>query len=143
MANTNYKKILVPLDGSKYSERAFSEAVVLAKQCGASIVGLYVLPFSPLSYRDIRVIKETMYDEAKKNLAKAQTNADKNNVKLQQKILEGNPGELISNFANQSKNKIDLIMMGSRGRGGLKEAFLGSVSNHVMHKSKVPVMIIK
>ncbi len=119
------------------------EATVLAKQCGASIVGLYILPFSPLSYRDIRIAKETMYDEAKKNLAKAQTNAEKKGVTLQQKILEGNPGELISNFANQSKNKVDLIMMGSRGRGGLKEAFLGSVSNYVMHKSKVPIMIVK
>ncbi len=79
----------------------------------------------------------------KKNLAKAKKNAEKKGVTLQEKILEGNPGELISNFANQSRNKVDLIVMGSRGRGGLKEVFLGSVSNHVMHKSKVPMMIIK
>ncbi|NND85798.1 MAG: universal stress protein [Nitrosopumilus sp.] len=143
MANGLYKKILVPLDGSKCSERAFVEATTLAKQCDAKLVGLYVVPFSPLSYREIRVAKETMFVEAKKNLAKVKTNAEKKGLVLQEKILQGNPGELISNFANQSKNKVDLIVMGSRGRGGLKEAFLGSVSNYVMHKSKVPIMIIK
>ncbi|MCE2506132.1 MAG: universal stress protein [Nitrosopumilaceae archaeon] len=143
MANRLYKKILVPLDGSKYSERAFAEAVTLAKQCDAKIVGLSIVPFSPLSYREIRIAKETMFIESKKNLAKAKKNAEKKGVTLQEKILEGNPGELISNFANQSRNKVDLIVMGSRGRGGLKEVFLGSVSNHVMHKSKVPMMIIK
>ncbi len=143
MANGLYKKILVPLDGSKGSERALIEATKLAKQCDAKIVGLYVVPFSPLSYREIKVVKETMFVEAKKNLAKAQANAEKKGVTLQQKILEGNPGALISNFANQNKNKIDLVVIGSRGIGGLKEAFLGSISNYVMHKSKVPVMIVK
>jgi nucleotide-binding universal stress UspA family protein len=84
-----------------------------------------------------------MYEEGEAFLEKAQKTAEKKDVRLEQKILKGNPGELISNYANQSKNKVDLIMMGSRGRGGLKEAFLGSVSNYVMHKSKVPTMIIK
>ena len=84
-----------------------------------------------------------MYAEAKKNLEKAKTNVEKKGVKFQQKILEGNPGDLISNFANQSKNKMDLIFIGSRGLGGIKEAFLGSVSNHVIHKAKVPIMIVK
>ncbi|MFB5607477.1 MAG: universal stress protein, partial [Candidatus Nitrosomaritimum yanchengensis] len=46
MANGLYKKILVPLDGSKCSERALVEAITLAKQCDAKIVGLYIVPFS-------------------------------------------------------------------------------------------------
>ena len=144
MVNSTYRKILVPLDGSKCSERALSEAIILAKQCNASIVGLYVLPFSPLSFRDIRIAKEKMYEEGKQFLAKVQTNVEKGGITFQQKILEGsNPGEIISGFVNLNKNKVDLVMMGSRGMGGLKEAFLGSTSNYVMHKSKVPVMIIK
>lgn len=143
MANGLYKKILVPLDGSKCSERALTEAITLAKQCDAKLVGLYTLPFSPLSYRDTRVAQEKMYEEGEEFLEKAKKSAEKKEVQMEQKILKGNPGELISNYANQSKNKIDLIMMGSRGRGGLKETFLGSVSNYVMHKSKIPTMIIK
>jgi nucleotide-binding universal stress UspA family protein len=138
-----FNKILVPLDGSKSSKKTLSESVAFAKQNDASLVGLYVLPFSPLSYRNVKFAQEIMYGEGKKILENAQKVADKAGVVLQPKILKGTPGELISTFANQNKNKIDLIMIGSRGMGGLKELFLGSVSHHVIHKSKKPVMIIK
>ena len=81
--------------------------------------------------------------EAKENLATATITAKKNSVALQTKILKGHPGKLISYFANQKKNGIDLIVIGSRDLGGIKEMFLGSVSNFVVHKSKVSTMVVK
>ena len=84
-----------------------------------------------------------MYEEAKENLATATITAKKNSVALQTKILKGHPGKLISYFANQKKNGIDLIVIGSRDLGGIKEMFLGSVSNFVVHKSKVSTMVVK
>jgi len=39
--------------------------------------------------------------------------------------------------------RFDLVVIGARGRGSLKEAFLGSVSNAIVHKCKIPVMIVK
>jgi len=139
----NYKKILVPLDSSKRTNYVLAEAINIAKQYDASIVALYVLPFSPLSYRDNIIAQEKMYAEAKENLAKVKETAKKNGVALQTKILKGHPGKLISNFANQKKNGIDLIVIGSRDLGGFKEMFLGSVSNFVVHKSKVSTMVVK
>jgi nucleotide-binding universal stress UspA family protein len=139
----NYKKILVPLDSSKRTDYVLAEAINIAKQYDASIVALYVLPFSPLSYRDNIIAQEKMYAEAKENLAKVKETAKKNDVALQTKILKGHPGKLISNFANQKKNGIDLIVIGSRDLGGFKEMFLGSVSNFVVHKSKVSTMVVK
>jgi len=139
----NYKKILVPLDSSERSNYVLTEAINIAKRNKASIVALYVLPFSPLSYRDNIIAQEEMYEEAKKNLVKAKKTSKKNGVALQTKILKGHPGELISNFANQKKNKIDLIVIGSRDLGRLKEIFLGSVSNFVVHKSKVSTLVVK
>jgi len=141
----NYKKILVPLDSSKKTNYVLAEAINIAKQYDASIVALYILPFSPLSYRDNIIAQEKMYAEAKENLAKVKETAKKNGVALQTKILKGHPGKLISNFANQKKNGIDLIVIGSRDLdlGGFREMFLGSVSNFVVHKSKVSTMVVK
>lgn len=143
MTNSNYKKILVPIDASYKSNNALNEATAIAKQYGARIVALYVLPFSPLSYRNVRIAQETMYKDAKESFTKIKDTALKNNVTLETKILKGHPGSLIVNFANQKKNKIDLIVIGSRDLGGFKEVFLGSVSNFVMHKSKVSTLIVK
>ena len=138
----NYKKILVPLDSSKLSKHVFEEALGVAKRNDASIIALYVLPFSPLSYRNVRVAQEEMYKEAKENLEKLKK-LNKNGLSLQTKILKGHPGKLITNFANQKKNKIDLIVIGSRDLKGLKEMFLGSVSNYVVHNSKVSTLVVK
>jgi len=139
----NYKKILVPLDSSKRTNYVLTEAINIAKRNNASIVALNALPFSPLSYSDNIIAQAKMYAEAKENLAKAKETSKKNGVALQTKILKGHPGSLIAKFANQKKNGIDLIVIGSRDRGGLKEIFLGSVSNFVVHKSKVSTMVVK
>jgi len=139
----NYKKILVPLDSSKKTNYVLEEAINIAKQYDASIVALYILPFSPVSYRDNPIAQEKMFAEAKANLAKVNETAKKDGVVLQTKILKGHPGKLISNFANQKKNGIDLIVIGSRDLGGFREMFLGSVSNFVVHKSKVSTMVVK
>ena len=140
---TSYKKILVPVDASSKSSRAIDEAIDIAKQYGSTIVALYVLPFSPLSYRNVRVAQEAMYDGGKMRLAKLKEIAAKNKVPMQTKILKGHPGRIIANFANQGKNRINLVVVGSRDLGGLKEMFLGSVSNFVVHKSRVSVMVVK
>jgi nucleotide-binding universal stress UspA family protein len=139
----NYKKILVPIDASEKSDKLLKGAIDIAKRNGASLVGLYVLPFSPLSYREIRVAQEKMYQEGKQVLEKAKATAKKSDVSMQTKILKGHPGKLITNFANQRNNKIDLIVIASRDLGGLKEMLLGSVSNFVVHNSKVSTLVVK
>jgi nucleotide-binding universal stress UspA family protein len=56
-------------------------------------------------------------------------------------IIYGNPVEQIIGLARAKK--FDLIVIGARGKGRLAEAFLGSVSNAILHKSSIPVMIVK
>lgn len=144
MANAEYKKILVPIDGSKNAFRAMSEAIKLAKQCNAGISAIYVLPFPTVqAYYPDRVVQEKMYGEGKSIMDRAKRNAESAGVAFQQQIVKGTPGSVITEYANRDKNRVDLIVMGSRGHGGLKEAFLGSVSNYVMHKSKKPVLVVK
>lgn len=57
--------------------------------------------------------------------------------------MEGNPGYEIIKISKKRSAKIGLIIIGSRGKGPTTEIFLGSVSNYIIHKAKIPVMIVK
>lgn len=140
----NFKSILTPLDGSENSKRALDAALSLAKKYNSNILAVYVLPFPAVqTYQPDRAAKEQMLKEAKSFLEEYKKNAEQNGINLKYEILEGNPGSAIVDFAQSEKNGVDLIVIGSRGRGGLKGTILGSTSNDVVHKSKIPVFVIK
>jgi len=139
----SYKKILVPVDVFNKSRNAFNEAAAIARRYNAALVAIYVLPFSPLSYRNVPVAQETMYSDAKDALGRIKADAGKNGIAIQTKILKGHPGRLVANYANQKNNGIDLVVIGSRDLGGIREVLLGSVSNFVIHKCKVSVLVVK
>lgn len=86
-------------------------------------------------------IEEERY--ARKVLEKAKNLTTQNNIEFSQVINFGNAGYNIIKYVKNKTNKIDLIVIGSRGRGAIKELFLGSTSNYVLHKSHVPVTIVK
>ena len=138
------KKILVPLDGSKNSIRGLDEAISLARACHGTITALYIktvpgiYAIHPLGFMSLNQVTE-----AKKFLISAKTRAAKKGILLSHKIIGGEPGFDIVRFAHNKKNKIDMIVIGARGRGLVKEIFLGSVSNYVVHKSKLPVLVVK
>lgn len=136
------KTILVPLDGSKGSSKALDEAIYLARQSQATITGVYVIPlFSVNVARPTSKMGKLFAESAKKVLAEAKTRCAKNGVLFYEKILCGNEGFKIVAFAKN--RKADLIVMGSRGRSSVREFFLGSVSHYVVHKSQIPVLIVK
>jgi nucleotide-binding universal stress UspA family protein len=81
--------------------------------------------------------------EVKNTLNEAKVRAARKGIQLTGKAIAGDPGYDIARFANNKKNKIDMVVIGARGRGSAKELFLGSVSNYVLHKSKKPVLIVK
>lgn len=138
------KKILVPLDGSKNSLRGLDMAIHLARQSQGTITALAIktvpgiYAIHPLGFLDFNSMKEV-----KKLLADAKLRAAKKGIMLTGKTIAGDPGYDIARFANNSKNGIDLVVIGARGRSAAKEIFLGSVSNYVLHKSKKPVLVVK
>jgi len=138
------KKILVPIDGSKNSIRGLDMAIHLARQSQGTITALAVktvpgiYAIHPLGFLDFNSMKEI-----KKLLADAKLRAAKKGIQLTGKAVAGDPGYDIARFANNSKNGIDMVVVGARGRGSAKEIFLGSVSNYVLHKSKKPVLVVK
>ena len=136
------KNILVPIDGSKNSFKALTKAIYLAKKCDALITALYVLRVA-YDNPDLVYVPQTQNElkKVEKFLNTAKNQVTKNSVSFKKKILFGHEAKRIIDFAQ--KQRFDLIVMGARGRGVMKQMFLGSVSNTVVHNSKVPVLIIK
>ena len=142
MAFKNIKSILVPLDGSKNSFRGLDFAINIARCSQATITGLYVTPLNPPpSKKQIGYIRTYLLKNADKFMEKAKNRCAQNGILFHKKMFYGNEGPKIVKFAQNQKS--DLIVIGSRGMSIIKEMFLGSTSNYVIHKSKTPVVIVK
>ncbi|MEC7373123.1 MAG: universal stress protein [Thermoproteota archaeon] len=137
------KQILVPLDGSKNSERGLDMALDLAGNTNRSIVCLYVKPTSVNSVKYGELFNDEENRLMRIAFDFAQKECKKHNVKFIDETVTGDAKSGIVKYANDSSRKIDLLVMGARGRGSVKAAFMGSVSNHVLNKSKIPVLIVK
>lgn len=148
------RKILVPLDGSKNSMRGLKHAINLAKFTNSRIIGIYVIPkdisslplvelLQPLSTLRPIGYQKKIFKYGEKTISNASEMCLQNKIRFTGKIIKGNPGYDIVKFSNLNKNKIDLIVIGARGKGITAEIFLGSVSNYVIHKAKAPVMLVK
>ena len=137
---------MVCLDGSKNSIRALRTAILFARQSGATIVGVH----SDISQGSFRKFSNPKIKEEKwsKNTRKIMQFA-KDKCKIRRVEFEGiviagyNAGNNLANFANDKKNKIEQIVIGSQGTGFPKGTFFGSASNLILHKAKIPVTIIK
>ena len=130
------------MDGSKNSVRGLDEAIYLARQCNAIITGLYVIPLAkPVTDSQISYLEKYLLNNASKFMSKAKIRAAQNGILFDDDIIYGDEGPKIINYANNKS--YDIIVIGSRGMGSIKETFLGSTSNYVLHKSKIPVLIVK
>ena len=137
-------KILVPLDNSKNSFRGLSSAIYFAKMCNAKIIAVHAVYAPPKGDFDTSGHFNKDHKKQVKSMMKiAEKQCEKAGVEFVSKIIYGNPGYVLAKFANLSKNKIDLVVIGSRGRSSAKEVFFGSTSQFVLHKSKPPVLVIK
>lgn len=142
MIKNQIKKILVPMDGSKTSFVALDEAIEIARATHASILGLNVISFLPAEFMPaVSPYKIYQKKDAGLFLERAKLRAAKKGILFTYAIVYGSPVEQILGMAK--KKKIDLIAIGSRGKGRVKELFLGSVSNAVLHKSQIPILLVK
>ncbi|RMW35229.1 MAG: universal stress protein [Nitrosopumilus sp.] len=143
MIKKQISKILVPLDGSKNSQRGLEMAISLARQCGATITGVFSINAQPHSeFRGVGSVEKSLNREVKKIMEESKTLAAKNGIVFKEKLMRGDIGYNIVKLA-QGKEKFDMIIIGSRGRSSAKELFFGSVSNYVIHTAKIPVLVVK
>ena len=137
-------EILVALDGSKNSKRGLAKAIQMAKDNQSKIIGLHIIEM-PLSYfvhKSKITIKQDMIKESKKLLNDAKQKCKRAGINFESKSIPGgDAGYDIVKFAK--KQKVATIVIGARGLNPVKEIFLGSVANYVLHKSKIPVLVVK
>ena len=137
-----FKKILVPVDGSKNSTRGLERAIEIAKESKAEITGFYVFHLPLLAgVKYTQKMKDGVRKKAAKTIRSAMKRVQQAGASFKYKTTGGHTGSEIVKFAQ--RGKYDMIVIGARGMGGAKEAFLGSTSNYVMHKTKIPVLVVK
>lgn len=135
------KKILVPLDGSKQSFNALDRALILAGFTNAEITVLHVIPHIQQGGPRTKSIDKMMVEEGKTILDKASKRSNRKKIKIRTKIIRGSPTTGTIKFANSGK--FDHVVMSTTGTGSTEKDMLGSVSNFLVHKSKIPVFLIK
>jgi len=136
-------RILVPIDGSKNSVRGLEMAITLARQCEATITGVYSVYAPPHSeFKSVGSVEKAHNKEVKKFMEEAKLLAAQNGIVFNKKIMRGEIGYNIIKLA-RGKPNFDMIVIGSRGRSSAKEMFFGSVSNYVIHTAKIPVVVVK
>jgi nucleotide-binding universal stress UspA family protein len=151
----NVQRLLVAVDGSDSAGRAANAAVDIAVKYSAELMVLHVMPrltyeFVPVSL-SAPALPPTgfgrLYDEAKKEAIKyveeATTRAKNRGVDARGEVLENVPSivQAITDYASQEK--VDLIVVGTRGLSGFKKLLIGSVSNGVVIHAKQPVLVIR
>jgi nucleotide-binding universal stress UspA family protein len=138
------KRILVGIDGSEYARQAFEVAIGLAAGTSAELyVIIVVQPIQLIgTRRQVRESLMSFYEkEAHRLSAEYGALAKRRGVNIKAIIARGNPAKEILSAADN--NGVDMIVVGSRGLGGIKGLLLGSVSNAVVQNSKMPVMVVK
>ena len=137
-------KVLVPVDGSEYSLKAVESACDLAKTQPSSTLILLSVSIQVPELEEGRYIAEKMRTQAEAALAKAKEVAASKGpqVKVAAMLATGSsPAEEIVRVAKDEK--IDLIVIGSRGLAGKTTSFLGSTAAKVVTYSPCSVLVVK
>lgn len=136
-----FESILVPYDNSVNAKRALSKAFVLASMANSTITLVHVIAYDKAMAKIVGPYKGTLITHVKKFLNDVKIDATRKDIKIEEKILYGNPSEEIIDL--MKKKKFDLVIMGKRGTTKITGPTLGSVSNALVQHSKIPVLIVQ
>ncbi|ABX13170.1 universal stress protein [Nitrosopumilus maritimus] len=141
------EKILIPFDGSGYSQKAFDKALEIAEKFASKLIVTTVLQSkvsesAGISLERMQEIQDEETDTATAMLKELESQANAKNVPFSLEVIHNpSPSDGIVSFAE--KNNVDLIVIGSHGRTGFRKLVLGSVANGVVAQAKCPVLITK
>ncbi|HBC90377.1 MAG TPA: universal stress protein [Lactococcus sp.] len=138
----NYKNVLVAVDGSEQSNQAIQEAVEISKKNQASLLVVHVKDVAQLY--GSAYIMPTVLEEAEKQSAEILDEAGKiigDKVEYKTFQVSGSPKKEIVDFAEA--NDVDLIVLGSTGKGAIDRVLVGSTASYVVNHAPCNVMVVK
>ncbi len=142
-----YRKILVPLDGSKRAEKILPHVEEMAKRYKAKVIFVHVIEYKAITTTEgaFITLSDQEFVQAKKQaetfLDGVQEEFRNKNIESQTHVIYGPVVEGIISVAIQEG--ADLIALASHGRGGLSRVFYGSVAAGLLHRADRPLLIIR
>lgn len=146
-----YKRILVATDGSPLSALAVTNGIQLAALTGAELFAIKIVPryaqsffegSMPLSMEELARVEKGWIDEGKAVVEAVKTEALAAGVKATAITVKS---DLVAEAIIESakKHEVDLIVMASHGRRGVKRLLLGSETQQVLTHSDIPVLVLR
>lgn len=141
-----YQKMLIPLDGSELAEVVFTYAKELAGRLDIDLTLLHVSSqatrdFIPMQKAYVKRAADTVKRHAREVQERTLGKVPEKPVKVKGELVIGYPAEEILRYATE--NEIDLILLATHGRSGLKRWSIGSVAGKVLGSSKTPVWLVR
>ena len=148
-----FSKIVVGIDGSEESMKAAEYAISVAKLYNAELNAITVLTSDigyiysspgvespPLTVKEIVLLAE---DEAKKWFDEIKEKANKKGIQLKTEYIVAKKSLLNTILEYVEEHNINLVVVGTRGRSGIKKMLLGSIASGLVTYSPCPVLVIK
>lgn len=146
-----YERILVPTDGSNVAEVAVDHAVDLAEKYGAEVHALFIADVDAVAYglgtEQVDRIQQGNFsgmtdlrEDAEEATGHVKEQAEARGLTVVERHAGGKPHDMIADYAED--NDIDLVVMGSHGRSGVRRALLGSVTERTLRSTHVPVLVV-
>lgn len=156
-----FKRILVPLDGSPFSEAALPHAEALAKCFDAELVLAEVVAgiehtmfvsapveyegshYNPVWSAQQRTVSlpNRLADQASEYLQGVAAKLEAHGIRTQREVLEGPTAESL--LKHIESINADVVVMSTHGRGGIQRTLLGSVADRVSRHTHVPVLLVR
>lgn len=141
------KKVLVPTDFSESARNAVTYGVSFAKEYGAELVLLHVVENLTVGYASdlfpvpMAEVFQEISGYAKAELAKLAEEARGRGIAVREEVVQGKPSAEIIRFA--AENAIDMIVLGTHGKGMLDQALFGSTTERVVRRAPCPVLTVR
>lgn len=135
-----YDHILLPVDGSEEAKRAARYGLKLAQTVGATVTILHVVEQKSLYLTKTDDEKTRLRERGEEILAEIEELASEIGQSITTELREGKPAVQICEYA--SKQDTALIVMGRQGETGLGKRLLGGVTERVLHRGDIPVLVV-
>jgi nucleotide-binding universal stress UspA family protein len=140
-------RLLVAVDFSRSSRRALQAAARIAKKAGASVTIVHARPASDLKAAVLenlgelaRLPRRRLGEGLARHYASLLQKSRRQLPGAKTRLLVGWPARTI---AREARRGYDLLVVGSRGRGAVSRALLGSTTQELLHRSRVPVLVVE